>query len=154
MAQPIKLLENFQPNNIQFIASNSKKRDILKGTNGNDYLQPGKGRDILIGGRGADQFHFATNDRFGKKGADKIQDFSANQGDQLILSPGRLKGLSSTPQFMSAGSRKQLKKLSEKDLDLIYLVPKGKLFFNQNEDDKGFGNGGRPVAQLLLRRKG
>ncbi len=56
--------------------------DKLFGGIGNDLLVGETGNDILIGGAGADQFKFnALNE-----GVDLIKDFSATDGDRIVLS--------------------------------------------------------------------
>ena len=61
--------------------------DTLLGGNGSDRLEGALGRDILTGGRGADVFVFvALADSGTARGADRITDFRAGQGDQIDLS--------------------------------------------------------------------
>jgi Ca2+-binding RTX toxin-like protein len=55
--------------------------DGLFGGNGNDSLNGQADDDQLTGGAGADQFEFAR-----QSGVDTITDFSARDGDQLLLS--------------------------------------------------------------------
>lgn len=56
--------------------------DELTGGAGNDQLEGGLGQDVLIGSDGADQFIFAsTLDGY----IDTIQDFSAVEGDSIVL---------------------------------------------------------------------
>jgi len=58
--------------------------DYLFGGSGNDWLDSGFGCDVLIGGSGADQFRFTT--ALGAGNVDTIQDFSAAEGDRIVLS--------------------------------------------------------------------
>ena len=70
--------------------------DYLSGGAGNDYLSGGAGTDTLTGGAGsdemyggagADRFVFERLSDFGPSGApDRLQDFSASQGDRIDLS--------------------------------------------------------------------
>ncbi|MEZ5743467.1 MAG: M10 family metallopeptidase [Sphingomonadaceae bacterium] len=62
--------------------------DELFGGAGNDVLHGGLGRDELTGGTGADRFLFDDGDFAGLTGmdADRIFDFSANEGDRIDLS--------------------------------------------------------------------
>lgn len=52
-------------------------RDRLNGDSGNDLLDGGAGIDVLIGGAGGDQFVFGQGDR--------VLDFNAAQGDQILF---------------------------------------------------------------------
>jgi Ca2+-binding RTX toxin-like protein len=52
-------------------------RDRLSGGSGNDLLDGGSGIDVLIGGTGGDQFVFGHGDR--------VMDFNAAQGDQILF---------------------------------------------------------------------
>ena len=62
-------------------------RDHLDGGNGNDNLMGGAGIDVLTGGVGADRFIF-DEDHTGatRARADRITDFSQNEGDRVVLS--------------------------------------------------------------------
>jgi Ca2+-binding RTX toxin-like protein len=51
--------------------------DRLNGGEGNDLLDGGAGRDILTGGLGGDRFVFGNGDR--------VTDFSAAQGDEIVF---------------------------------------------------------------------
>lgn len=65
--------------------------DTLLGGAGRDRLFAGTGQNLLSGGFGADRFHFGG-------GRDRITDFSAAEGDRLVLDDDRLRlvwGLSS-----------------------------------------------------------
>ena len=119
-----------------------KKADSVVGSSQSDALAAGRGADILTGGDGADQFIFHTRDRFGKKGADRIMDFDQQEGDQVVIGSTRLKGLGDSPEFAISASKKDLRKLSRGDVDLIYFEPKGLLYYNQNDEKKGFGKSG------------
>jgi Ca2+-binding RTX toxin-like protein len=57
--------------------------DVIIGALGNDVMGGGDGNDILTGGLGTDRFVFDDAD-----GADVITDFSAQQGDKVVLSSG------------------------------------------------------------------
>ena len=81
-------------------------------------------------------------DRFSKRGADTILDFTPNDGDQLIVSKEALKGLDRSAELGIAESKKEFKAMKLDPVELIYFAPKGQVYFDQNEDGKGFGNGG------------
>lgn len=57
--------------------------DILRGGAGSDWLSGDRGADLLTGGTGADTFYF-----FAEAGADRVTDFSALDGDRVMLAPG------------------------------------------------------------------
>jgi Ca2+-binding RTX toxin-like protein len=57
--------------------------DFVSGDLGNDSVQGEMGSDTLMGGPGADQFIFRRGD-----GTDWIGDFSATQGDRIMLEAG------------------------------------------------------------------
>ncbi len=54
--------------------------DFVYGGAGNDTIMAGGGRDALFGGSGADTFVFFRND-----GVNRIEDFSADEGDRVQL---------------------------------------------------------------------
>jgi serralysin len=58
--------------------------DYLFGGAGNDTLDSGFGGDVLNGGIGADIFRFST--ALGAGNVDTVQDFSAAEGDRIVLS--------------------------------------------------------------------
>jgi Ca2+-binding RTX toxin-like protein len=57
--------------------------DTLAGGVGNDWLSGDRGNDTISGGTGADIFH-----TFGDAGLDRVTDFNATEGDQVMLDPG------------------------------------------------------------------
>lgn len=62
-------------------------RDVLLGGDGNDTLSGGAGADTLVGGAGVDSFTFGPADIAGSVAApDRIEDFSAAQGERIHLS--------------------------------------------------------------------
>ena len=86
---------NNQADTLQGLAGNDDLYgfaggDRLEGGEGNDRLFGGEGADVLIGGSGADQFVFEAPTH----GMDVIQDFSAVEGDQLVLDSDTFTGLS------------------------------------------------------------
>jgi Ca2+-binding RTX toxin-like protein len=58
--------------------------DYLFGGAGNDMLDSGFGCDVLNGAAGADSFRFST--MLGADNVDTLQDFSAAEGDRIVLS--------------------------------------------------------------------
>ncbi len=124
------------------ISKTTANGDALVGTISDDLIGTSKGAARLTGGEGADKFIFNQRDAFGVKGADTITDFNPEDGDQLIISPEALPGLTDTPAFESASSKKEFKTALKSDSDLIYYQPTGELFYDQNGSRKGFGKGG------------
>ncbi|HEX5376955.1 MAG TPA: calcium-binding protein [Phenylobacterium sp.] len=57
--------------------------DTLSGGNGNDWMSGDRGSDTISGGAGADIFH-----TFADAGIDRVIDFSAAEGDRVLLDPG------------------------------------------------------------------
>jgi parallel beta-helix repeat protein len=59
--------------------------DRFFGGAGDDWLEGGLGADLLSGGAGADKFVYRSED-LGDGSVDRILDFSAAQGDKIVLS--------------------------------------------------------------------
>ncbi len=57
--------------------------DVVRGGAGADYVSGDRGDDTVSGGLGADLFH-----SFGDAGIDRVLDFSAAEGDRVLLDPG------------------------------------------------------------------
>ena len=98
----------------------------------------------MQGGKGADSFYwgFDFSVSFGKKKADRVIDFKAGQGDQIVLDEDAFGGFGVTFTFSVASNKKQLKQASRTGADLIYFESKGYLYFDQNAEGKGYGDGG------------
>lgn len=104
-----------------------KGRDFLDGGDGDDHLDGGRGRDVLTGGAGADEFWFTTTVKSWKK-ADRITDFSADEGDMIVLDRDAYSTLG------KAGTLKKKyfelgKKPETKNDRIIYDEKKGKLIY-------------------------
>ena len=136
------LLDRLPVDIDDLIQGSRKKADFVGGTRKDDVIGFGKGRDRLMGDEGADQFVMFAKDRCNKKGADNIIDFSTAEGDQLIVSKNALKGLNKKAKLGIAESKKELKAMKVESVDLIYFEPKGHFYYDQNDDSKGFGEGG------------
>jgi hypothetical protein len=78
---------------------------------------------------------------------DRILSFSPSDGDTLALSRKRFRGIDKL-DFTQVASRKDLKSAARGDFDVIYLEPRGELYFNQNGDARGFGRSGGLFAIL------
>ncbi|HET6972262.1 MAG TPA: hypothetical protein VFH92_14130 [Phenylobacterium sp.] len=81
--------------------------DLIFGEDGDDWIEGGRGDDTLIGGLGADTFS-----AFEGSGLDLVLDFTAGQGDRVVLAPDlaftvRQQGADTVIEF--AGGRVVLK---------------------------------------------
>jgi hypothetical protein len=65
----------------------------------------------------------------------------------LALSRKRFSGIDKL-DFTQVESRKELKIAARDQFDVIYLEPRGELYFNQNSEARGFGRGGGLFAIL------
>ena len=65
------------------IVRGGQNDDVLTGGAGNDFLSGDRDADTITGGAGADVFH-----TFGEAGLDRVLDFSAAEGDRVMLDPG------------------------------------------------------------------
>ncbi|MBL6802816.1 MAG: hypothetical protein ISQ52_06955, partial [Synechococcus sp. BS307-5m-G38] len=95
----------------------------------------------------ADEFRFELADQFGKAKADRIIGFRAKEGDQLALSTDAFPGLSEI-NLVTVSSKRQLKAQRKESSNLIYFEAKGKLYFDQNGDESGYGEDGGLFAIL------
>ena len=134
-------VSNIQVSLSALMTGSSQGKDVVTGTDGSDTIGAGKGKDKLQGGTGADIFAFSKKDKFGKKGADIITDFKPEEGDKIALSAKALPGLKSA-EFGIAANKSELKSLYKSAANIIYYQPKGRLIYDQNGSDKGFGEGG------------
>ncbi len=119
--------------------------DICQGLEGDDLINGGTGKDRLSGGLGADRFVFDLNARFRRQllGVDVITDFSRS-ADKIVLDRSTFKRIRSnvleTSDFASVNNLRQAKK---SDALITYIAKSGALFYNENRDKTGFGQGGQ-----------
>ena len=87
--------------------------------------------------------------RGGRKKArvDRITNFSSEAGDGMELSRKAFKGIGEL-DFTTASNKRSSKRAARTDTDIIYNESSGKLYFNANDDSKGFGNKGGLFAIL------
>ena len=120
------------------------------GTGGKDKIIGGDNSEILIGGSGknnftggdnADGFMFDSNSDFGKKAADKILDFDSDEGDQIMLDKATF-GLGKKLKFKSVSGRVEANDAADTKKQIIYDEKKGRLYFNENGSEDGWGDGG------------
>ena len=119
----------------------TKKRDRITGTFKNEILTGFKGKDVLKGGSGADGFLFDKPIGFGKKQADKIQDFDAWEWDKILVNKDAF-GLGKNINFKSTKSANKLNKLEKSKFNFVYESKTGFLYFNENGKQSGWGDGG------------
>jgi hypothetical protein len=99
----------------------------------------GKGK--LQGTEEADQFTFDQFESFNKNTADKILGFNASHGDSIAASAKACPSLQGTDEitFATANTKEQFRQLSRQDIDFVYFETNGRLFFNGNGEEKGWG---------------
>ena len=78
--------------------------------------------------------------KFNKKHASHFFEFDSTGGSVLIETNDF--GLTKSASFKSVKNKSKLKKASRSDYDFIYNRSKGFLYFNENNSDDGFGDGG------------
>jgi serralysin len=118
-------------------------RDALIGNAGNDILNGGADHDILTGSAGNDRFIFGENAPFqtGGLGIDRINDF--RPGEDLIgLTKATFSNLGA--DLASAfGTVTDDAAAEASSASIVYNTGNGKLFYNANGADAGFGDGGQ-----------
>ena len=120
-------------------------RELVNGTGDDDLIAAGRGRDRLSGRAGADNFLFDEADAgCGRRQADVISDFDVAQGDRILLDSAAFEG---DGVVSVAESRRDFQQLRESgDCDFIYYQPRGGLYYNENGEESGFGDGGLLAA--------
>jgi Ca2+-binding RTX toxin-like protein len=116
-------------------------KDSLSGGLGSDTLNGGAGDDVLSGHLGNDRFLFATGSSYvaGAIGVDRITDFrrTADNTDKIALSRSTFTAGTSfanvTTDALAATSESLI----------TFSSNTGKLFYNQNGAEAGFGTGGQ-----------
>ena len=114
---------------------------------------PGKGK--LRGTGVPDQFTFDQFENFGRKQADKIIGFDPSQGDTIGISAEAFSLLDDAEdiRLISAETKKQLKALSKTDIEIVYYEKNGRLFFNGNGVEKGWGDENEGGLFAILKGK-
>ena len=72
---------------------------------------------------------------------DRIIGFDPTSGTQLALSSKIFRGIGEM-EFRSVSTKKALQNTCKSSADIIYVQPQGKLYFNSNGEDRGFGRNG------------
>jgi serralysin len=119
----------------------NEDRDALIGNDGNDALNGGAGDDILSGGAGNDRFIFGDNVPFASLGVDRINDFTP--GEDLI---GLSKATFTNLEEDLAGAFGMVADDAAAESSassIVYNTSNGKLFYNTNGAEVGFGDGGQ-----------
>jgi hypothetical protein len=78
---------------------------------------------------------------------DRITNFEAEAGDTLELSRRLFKGIGEL-DFVAVANRKASQRAARTDNDIIYEQSTGRLYFNANSGDSGFGSKGGLFAIL------
>ena len=118
------------------------RSQMEKGDTNYTIIKSVRGKGKLRGSNSANAFTFDRFERFTKKGVDKIIGFDSSERDTIAVSSKafpELKGISEI-KFASTNSKKELKLLSRQDYDFVYFEKKGRLYFDGNGADKGWGN--------------
>lgn len=115
--------------------------DILIGNSAANRLTGGPGADRLTGGLGGDEFVIDMVAPFGRKYSDKIIDFNSGEGDHIRFKYTESE-FSRLKQVSDIRSVKQFDLLKYSHYQLIFVQSKGHLFFNQNGENPGWGEGG------------
>ncbi|UVF18215.1 calcium-binding protein [Microvirga terrae] len=100
--------------------------DYLFGGSGGDWLDGGFGCDVLSGGAGADTFRFSTGPGAGN--VDTLQDFSAAEGDRIVLS--RSVFASAGYQYLSGAAFKLGAAATAAEHRIVYNQTTGELFYD------------------------
>ncbi|WP_162559405.1 calcium-binding protein [Microvirga sp. 17 mud 1-3] len=100
--------------------------DYLFGGSGNDWLDGGGGSDILNGGAGQDSFAMLT--ALGAGNVDRIEDFSAAEGDRIVLSRGAFANMASGS--LSSGAFKLGTVATTAEQHILYNQSTGELFYD------------------------
>ena len=100
----------------------------------------GKGK--LWGTREADQFTFDQFEPFNKNTADRIIRFKPSDGDTIAVNATSCPSLLGADDitFATARNAKEVRRLSRQEIDFVYFQDRGRLFFNGNGADKGWGD--------------
>ena len=126
---------------LQTVLAGTRKKDKITGTSDNEILTGCSNKDKLKGKGGADGFLFQDPIEFGKKKSDVILDFNPSEGDALVLNSDVF-NIDETIKIKIVTGKKSAKKAAKSKRQFIYDDKKGLLYFNENGQDKGWGDGG------------
>jgi serralysin len=119
-------------------------KDALIGGTGNDILTGGAGNDILTGGAGNDRFVFGDGTPFKAAllGVDRINDFTPGE-DSIGLSKATFANLGRSFACNYFATVTDDVSVATSAAAIVYDTSNGKLFYNTNGVDAGFGDGGQ-----------
>lgn len=123
------------------------ERDVITGSAQGEALSGGQGKDRISGGGGPDAFIFENERQFGKQLADAITDFNPKAGDKIVL-PSKIFGGITKIRFLATSGKRATREASSSNKTIVYNESSGKLYFNANGRDRGWGDGGL-FAKLL-----
>jgi len=141
------------PDGIYFSAITEKKgRELWRLNNDNQsttrIVSTGNGKKKLRALEDSnDEFRFELANQFGKAEADRITGFNPDEGDKLALSTNAFRGLSEI-NLVTVSSKRQLKAQKTQPSNFTYYEDKGRLYFDQNGTQKGYGDEGGLFAIL------
>ena len=134
--------------------------DILRGGQGRDRLNGGAGNDTLMGGASIDFFIFNTNDTFDTDdvGVDTINDFNQGQ-DFILLDKTTFAAITSDPSSRTDPGFRVSSEFAlvatdaaaaTSDAFIVHSTQDGvgRLFYNENGAEAGFGDGGQFAVVL------
>lgn len=133
---------------IDTLIVGTEGKDKITGTSASEILLAGDGKDSLKGGGGVDGFLFQKPASFTKKQVDRINDFNSEEGDAILLDRDSF-GLGRRFRLETVTGKKSVNQAKEAKMQFVYDDKKGRLYFNENGKDEGWGEGG-----LFLRIKG
>ena len=109
--------------------------------NKNIISRPSNNNEEIIGEGKSNTNTLEKPSQCNKKSADKITNFNPSI-DTLEIDTDSF-GIDSSATFAAGKNKKAVKKkLAKQDFDFLYDEKKGRLYFNENGADKGFGDGG------------
>ena len=137
LSEPVEMSDK----EISMCIIGTKGKDKIIGGDNSEILIGGSGKNNFTGGDNADGFMFDSNSDFGKKAADKIRDFDSDEGDQIMLDKATF-GLGKKLKFKSVSGRAEANDAADTKKQIIYDEKKGRLYFNENGSEDGWGDGG------------
>ena len=95
------------------------------------------------------RYRFASRQFFRSRRSrvERITNFDAEAGDTMELSRRLFKGIGEL-DFVTVANRKESQRAARTDNDIIYEQSTGRLYFNANSGDQGFGSRGGLFAIL------
>ena len=137
LSEPVEMSDK----EISMCIIGTEGKDKIIGADTSEILIGSSGKNTFTGGDNSDGFMFDSKSDFGKKVADKIRDFDADEGDHIMLDKSMF-GLGKKLKFKSVSGRAKANNASETNKQIIYDENKGRLYFNENGSEDGWGDGG------------